>query len=800
MLITVLVALAAAPVVVPSPTQTGILTPPLVGSPDQAALRFVQSRATELGLDPRTTLTVTGNFSTRFGGTIHLTQSVNGLLVSGRKVIVTFDTMMRVVRVSSTLSPLGAFKLDATVSPTDAMELASREIEGAWRQRGGAPYGGTKKLLAVVRGELHVAYLVFVPTLKNSESWHVLVDATDGEVLGTQNRAWSNNAAAVYATSPLAQGVGVTQTTNVMLTGLPADGGFLTGTRVRTLNCCPTIGCAVGAGQARATGTTQTFQGPVDFDVAICDQRQLATNDPALHASGDYVYAPVDPPTSPAYALSNLADWDAFAEVHAYHHATKTDEAMVRLSQGPVARDGGFTPFRMRDTGPGGGLPTAWVNVVDPDFDNAMDNGMGVFTSNTFTRTDNAMFLARENMDFLLLPPQVINSDALVMYQGESADFAYDGPVLWHEYGHGVINSTSNWDVFVTIDRRSANNESSALNEGVADLIAMMTGKRSIVGEYVGPRISPGETNIRDVNNTKRCPNDTWGQQHNDSQYFTGAIWEARQQFLGTDDGDTFDAALYAAIVSFPPDVNFESAARIISDALGQAFPNVADASMRMRAIFDARGVTNCSKVFDITDSLATPREYFGMPGTSFAGVQDNGNVPGPYQVKIRLPRGARSVSFSAQMASFGNNPRLELLAAIDRPIGFAVNAGSIANDATLSATATLSQGTVSATLPIDVPCGSEVTLALANNSRRDRTLIDLRFAYEEALSCPDVPDAGPVGGGGGGTGGGSGGPVRLVAPSETLGPTVMGCGCSGGPSLLFVAAAGLLFARRRRR
>jgi len=38
----------------------------------------------------------------------------------------------------------------------------------------------------------------------------------------------------------------------------------------------------------------QTFQGPVSFDVAICDQRQRATNDPSVHASGDYVYVPVD--------------------------------------------------------------------------------------------------------------------------------------------------------------------------------------------------------------------------------------------------------------------------------------------------------------------------------------------------------------------------------------------------------------------------------------------------------------------------------------------------------------------------
>jgi hypothetical protein len=208
-------------------------------------------------------------------------------------------------------------------------------------------------------------------------------------------------------------------------------------------------------------------------------------------------------------------------------------------------------------------VPSA-INVSDADFNNAMPNAAGVYVADTLARTDNAMFLARENMEFLLLPPQVLNSDALVMYQGEAADFAYDGPVLWHEFGHGLIHSTSDWDTVVTFDQRSSNNESSALHEGVSDLIAAMTGKRSIVGEYVGPRIDPTSLAIRNVDNQEKCPDVLWGESHQDSLHFTGAVWAARQQFLGTDNGNTFDAAFYAAIVSFPPDVNFASAASIM--------------------------------------------------------------------------------------------------------------------------------------------------------------------------------------------------------------------------------------------
>jgi uncharacterized protein (TIGR03382 family) len=794
LLLPTLLVLCAAPVSLPD-SQTGVLTPPLVGTPQEAALRFAQSRKAELGLDPRTTLVPTGAFSTRFGGTVHLAQAVNGLPLSGRKVIVTFDTMQRVVRVSSTLAPLGALKLDTTLSLRDALALAAPEVEGAWRQQDGTPYGGAKKLLFPVNGEVHVGFLTFIPTLKNSESWHVAIDGTDGSVLWVQNRAWAANDAQVFTSSPggLNAGVGVTQTVPAALTHLAADAGFLNGDRIRALNCCPTAGCLPDAGPARAQGTTQTFQGPVNFDVAICDQRQRATNDPSLHPSGDYVYPPVDPPNTAAVGLSNLADWDEFVEVHGFFHVNKAYQAVVDLSTGPLARDGGFSPFAMRSTGPDDEKLAVWVNVFDPDFDNAMPNPQGVYVSDTLARTDNAMYLARENMDFLLLPPQVLKSDALVIYQGTAADFGYDGPVLWHEFGHGVIHSTADWDTVVTFDARSSNNESSALHEGVADLVAAMTGKRSIVGEYVGPRLDPNLPAIRNVDNQERCPDVLWGESHQDSLHFSGAVWQARQQFLGTDDGATFDAAFYAAMVSFPPDVGFESAARIITDTVVAAFPGDAMARSKLDGIFTGRGVTGCSKVLDVTNSLTVPRPFFGIPGTQFAGVADGLAVPGPFQFKIHVPRGAKSVSISGLMQAF-NNTRLQLLAAADRPITFAKNGTTIANDAMASAVPTVDgMGNVSGTVAINVPCGGDLHFAIAGTSRRDRSLYNLTFGFEQADSCPvvdaGVPDAGVPD---------AGLPtVRLVAVKEDLGAQVMGCTCSSASP--FALAFGALWLLRRR-
>lgn len=739
-------------------------------------------------------LSVERTLSTRLGPVVYLQQTIDGLPVWGARVIVSFDDQQRVVRTSSTAKSFTAARTAALISAPEALVIAAKEIDGAWLQTSGQPFGGASKRAFFIDGELHAGWLTFVPTLKNSESWHVAVDATNGSVLWVRNLAWSSNAAKAYASSPGGNngGVGVTPTIDVELTHL--DGGFLRGDRIRAFNCCPTANCQPDAGPMRATGQSQTFGGEIiNFDVAICAQVQRATNDPSLHASGDYVYAPVDPPNTPRPSINNPADYDEFAEVHAYYHVNKAYDAVRALSSGPVAQANTVPLFSMRDTAAGGDLPAVWVNVSDSDLNSAMPNMQGVYVSDTLSRTENAMYLARENMEYLLLPPQVLASDALVIYQGAKADFAYDGPVLWHEFGHGVIHSTSDWATIVTFDAYSANNESSALNESMADVIAIMTGNDPIVGVYVGQRMEPVQDAIRNAENQEKCPDVLWGQQHQDSQHFTGAVWEARKQFLGSDDGATYDAAVYAALVQFPMNVNFASAGDLIIDSVVRAFPNVSDAQAKMEAVFTARGVKNCSKALDITNSLSVNRTYFGIPGSAFAEVNSGVSIPGPFQFKIQLPRGAKSVTLHAQGfgGGGGGGSRLELLAALDRRVTFTKNASALTNDATWRVVPTSAQGVITGKLDVDAPCGSAIYLAIANTSQRDRELYEVGFEYEEADGeCPVVDagvelDAGVN-------------PVLLDAADVSLGDKAEGCNCSTVSP--FGAFALVAFALRRRR
>ena len=452
-----------------------------------------------------------------------------------------------------------------------------------------------------------------------------------------------------------------------------------------------------------------------------------------------------------------------------------------------------------------GKKPAVWTNVTLPDLMEAQLNLLLTGTAKTqkLVRMDNAAFMPKENFEQLLIPDLQMDVDALMIFQGTTADFGYDAPVLWHEFGHGAIYSTAAFESF-TLDERSGNNEAGALHEGFADFLAGIYGASSKIGEYVGPRVATlagtGEGALRDMENTLACPNVLWGEVHQDSQHFSGALWQARKLLSeGIDQGETFDAAFYAALVSMTPATDFELAAAIIAHHVKLAFTPVGDAQAKIEAIFAERGVAGCSKVLDVTGST-DKRRYYGIGGTEQAGLAPKQLVPGPFQFKISVPEGASSVSINGQWQSptgFGGQPQIKLLAKAGSPITFTRAGTSISHDADVVANAS---GQVSAKANLQVPCGGELYFTLASASGTGEVIQDLGFSFQKDPSCatpaPDAgtgePDSGvvtvdPVGDGG------------STDPGEV---EPSGCGCTSVNPV--AAALGLLtvagFARRRRR
>src|SRR5687768_16633747 len=89
----------------------GQLTGPNGGNLLEVARAFVLLHRAALGLPVTSTLAPAQAFSTRFGGSVHFAQLVDGVELHGGRVIVTFDLQGRVVRVASSLRQYNQAKI-----------------------------------------------------------------------------------------------------------------------------------------------------------------------------------------------------------------------------------------------------------------------------------------------------------------------------------------------------------------------------------------------------------------------------------------------------------------------------------------------------------------------------------------------------------------------------------------------------------------------------------------------------------------------------------------------------------------
>ncbi len=287
----------------------GRLSEPLSGELSAAVEQWANANRALLGLPASVTLSKSTAFGTRFGASFHLKQQVQGVDVHDGETVVTLDQQSRVKMVSQSPLDFSAVVVAWNVSGQAALATAAARVPFAELRRDGTPYGGMRGELFKVNGELHAAWWLFVPAADRAHAWYAAVDATTGELLFVQDKMLhSSLSAKVYASSPggLDAGVGVAPTVDVELTHddggsmvlANVDGGYLTGDRLIAYNCCVNQDCSTDpdAGSARAQGTLNFMGVTVNYDTAVCQRLQRASNDPARHASGDFVYTPVDPP------------------------------------------------------------------------------------------------------------------------------------------------------------------------------------------------------------------------------------------------------------------------------------------------------------------------------------------------------------------------------------------------------------------------------------------------------------------------------------------------------------------------
>ncbi|MBV1861050.1 MAG: M36 family metallopeptidase, partial [Nannocystaceae bacterium] len=224
--------------------------------------------------------------------------------------------------------------------------------------------------------------------------------------------------------------------------------------------------------------------------------------------------------------------------------------------------------------------------------------------------------------------------------QGSQVDFAYDGDVVYHELGHGVVALLAPEGLG---ERRLRDDgslvDSGAMNEAVADYMTYMMTDDPRVGEYVGRFwASNTRSEIRTGENTKRCPDDTVGQVHNDGEPFAAALWSTRARV-----GPVLDSLVLRMLPLLSRDATLEEGAAALLEVAAQMREEGAlvsgDVEHLERALA-TRGLLDCPRVITDPDAVEAGRSIY----LRRASVTVQPFLPGPMQLRAEVPAGATAL------------------------------------------------------------------------------------------------------------------------------------------------------------
>jgi len=476
-----------------------------------------------------------------------------------------------------------------------------------------------------------------------------------------------------------------------------------------------------------------------DPDGSSCNPVQRAEAD----AEGDFLFDPVEP-----------AFDDEFVEVNAYHH-TDTIAAYFRDTHG--------LEWSCCDS-------SSIIDVITNYFET---NGTGY---------SNAFFS----------PPQCSRGvcATLAFGQGANKDFGYDGDVIYHEYGHGIVDVTSSFTIFKLNRLRGVYYDPGSLNEATADYFAATVADDPNLADYFsGSGLGAGEGSLRELDGDLRCPDDLFGEVHQDGVIWGQALWSIREA-LGQDKADEL---VFAWLNAAPEDADFAEATEILI-ATAEALPALESADIEaVRGELERRGLVDCEPLVTLEDEV----DYIGFSGVgAFTGSLGGGVAPIYYRVDVP----ADATSLSIEMSRLTITGRWDLYFRVDEPPQYQTGrTPPVIHDFAVPG---FSEVTFDESSELPLPRCGAVYFAIVSTDLMSRgesvysVSADLETSGDPAAECPEppAPDMGSADGGVGGDGsmegddgGDDGCGCRVVAPR------------SEGSGALWLLAFGLLVAQRRR-
>ncbi|NUP07031.1 MAG: hypothetical protein HOW73_13335 [Polyangiaceae bacterium] len=278
----------------------------------------------------------------------------------------------------------------------------------------------------------------------------------------------------------------------------------------------------------------------------------------------DFLY---DPPASPLNPI------DEIAQVNTYYHLT----AMRPLFQALGA------PI----DDPGWKL-TAVANVHD--------NG---------NYWNNAIFTPTGVPSGPFAAPNLI-----LIGQGTASDFSYDSDVIKHEFVHYVSHNAFDFSMYqFYFDQHGPNPFSGSIDEGVSDYFAASEADDPEIGESaLGPLGV-----MRDLADTsKKCPDDLFGEVHNDGELIGSFAWTLHEQ-LGK---EAADRLVYGAMSSMPQGGYITDFANgivsTVDELVAEGALTAADKAVIEQEMTD-RGIYGCSRFQPISSLTPAKATVLGL-------------------------------------------------------------------------------------------------------------------------------------------------------------------------------------------
>lgn len=405
------------------------------------------------------------------------------------------------------------------------------------------------------------------------------------------------------------------QTQPVTLVNIDAEDGSMTGPYANVFNCLN-----------REGGWTKEYEIPLLglVHAQLCDiQKTVFPNQ-----QGNYLH--IVPPEN------ELDPDDSFAELMLFYHMNHIHD-YFRQTHGFTGMDfslEGYVNLQayIEMANPLDGIPQGWVT-----FDNAM-----FVPGETFEAVEElGEQLLKDYLgieDTLDLPFQ---NDAIFFMQGASLDFAYDADVIYHEYTHAVVGGER---LFGTgFDAYGPDAAPTAVNEAYADYFSSSVMGDPVVSEYALVALDSG----RDISQLFHCPEDYFGEPHQDGQIYSSALW-AIHELLGSEKADLI---LFNALLTFSQDTCFEEAAMATIAEAALLDPPMDSA---VQAIFQERGILGCNnRVKPYVDKLDQFPDF--VPGVQTLGGETfAGGAPAYLQYSFEVPEDTQSITLEIVATSSG--------------------------------------------------------------------------------------------------------------------------------------------------